>query len=148
MEHKSILLVEDNADDEILALRALQRGEIPVAVVVARDGQEALDYLFAEGNYAGRDTLNIPNLILMDLKMPKVGGLAVLQKMRGDQRTKYIPVVIMTSSREERDLLASYDLGANSYMRKPLDFAEFSASMKILTQYWLTLNERPQRTGN
>ena len=141
-DRKTILLVEDNPDDEVLALRALQKSDVPTNVVVARDGQEALDYLFSPGKNDSKNLSDLPELILLDLKMPKICGLAVLEKIRNDVRTKYLPVVILTSSKEERDLVACYDLGANSYIRKPLDFIEFADAVKKLSTYWLTLNER------
>ncbi|HYL63370.1 MAG TPA: response regulator [Candidatus Methylomirabilis sp.] len=138
-----ILLVEDNPDDEALAVRALKRSNISSNLIVARDGAEALDYLFAAGNYAGRDTGAMPQVILLDLKLPKVDGLGVLRRLRADERTKLIPVVILTSSNEERDRLDGYDLGANSYVRKPVDFNQFSEATLQLGHYWLTLNEPP-----
>ena len=140
----SILLVEDNADDEALALRALHRHQIRNPVVVARDGQEALDYLFATGVHAGRDTVSVA-VVLLDLKLPKMDGLEVLQRLRADARTKLMPVVILTSSKEERDVLSGYNLGANSYVRKPIDFTEFSEAVRQLGLYWLLLNEQPPR---
>ena len=140
---KSILLVEDNADDEALALRALDKHNIRNPVVIARDGQEALDYLFATGAYAGRDAVTLA-VVLLDLKLPRVDGLQVLERLRADPRTKLLPVVILTSSKEERDVVDGYNLGANSYVRKPIDFAEFSEAVRQLGLYWLLLNEWPQ----
>ena len=139
--HKNILLVEDNPDDEVLTLHALKRNGIGNAVVVARDGAEALDYLFARGEHAGRDVNETPAVILLDLNMPKVGGLEVLRQLRADPRTRRTPVVILTTSREEQDLVNSYELGANSYVRKPVDFEQFSDAVRSLGMYWLLLNE-------
>lgn len=143
MDLKTILLVEDNPDDELLAIRALKKNNIMNEVVVARDGAEALDYLFATGAYEGRDTSVMPQVILLDLKLPKVSGLEVLKRLRDDDRTRLLPVVILTSSREERDLKESYRLGANSYIRKPVDFTQFSEAIRQLGLYWLVLNEAP-----
>ncbi len=143
MEKKVILLVEDNADDEILTLRALKKSNILNEVVVARNGVEALDYLFAEGAYAGRDLSVMPQVILLDLKLPKVDGLEVLRRIRADERTKLLPVVILTSSNEEQDRMNGYGLGANSYVRKPVDFNQFSEATRQLGLYWLVLNEPP-----
>lgn len=140
---KLILLVEDNADDEALTVRALKRCGIASDFVVARDGAEALDYLFATGDYSGRDARVMPQVILLDLKLPKVDGLTVLRRLRADDRTRLIPVIILTSSNEERDRLAGYGLGANSYVRKPVDFNQFSEAARQLGYYWLTLNEPP-----
>jgi two-component system response regulator len=135
-EPKTILLVEDNADDEKLTLRAMRQSDTPNIVVVARDGAEALDYLFGNSSYPHR----LPALVLLDLKLPKVSGLEVLERLRSDTRTKTLPIVVLTSSDEERDILQSYSLGANSYIRKPVDFDEFIDSVKQLGQYWLTIN--------
>jgi two-component system, response regulator len=143
MNDKVILLVEDNADDEALTIRALQRNKIKNEVVVARDGAEALEYLFGTGAHEGRKTQVLPQLVLLDLKLPKVDGLEVLRRIRADDRTKRLPVVILTSSKEERDLLDGYDLGANSYVRKPVDFTEFASVVRQLELYWLVLNESP-----
>jgi two-component system response regulator len=143
MSEKSILLVEDNADDEALTLRAFKKNNILNDVVVARDGVEALDYLFGTGAYAGRDTNIRPAVILLDLKLPKLNGLEVLERIRDDARTKLLPVVILTSSKEEQDLVNGYKLGANSYIRKPVDFPQFLESVKQLGLYWLVLNEMP-----
>lgn len=143
MDMKTILLVEDNPDDELLAIRALKQNKIMNEVVVARDGAEALDYLFGTGAYAGRDTSVMPQVILLDLKLPKISGLEVLKRLRNDDRTKLLPVVVLTSSKEDRDLNESYRLGANSYIRKPVDFAQFSEAIKQLGLYWLVLNEAP-----
>jgi len=143
MENNVILLVEDNADDEILTLWALKKSNILNEVVVARNGVEALDYLFAEGAYAGRDMSVMPQVILLDLKLPKVDGLGVLRRIRADERTKLLPVVILTSSNEEQDRMNGYGLGANSYVRKPVDFNQFSEATRQLGLYWLVLNEPP-----
>jgi two-component system response regulator len=143
MNEKIILLVEDNADDEELTLRALKKNNIQNDVVIARDGVEALDYLFGLGAWAGRDTSNVPAVTLLDLKLPKVDGLEVLRRLRADERTKYLPVVILTSSKEEQDLLNGYKFGANSYIRKPVDFAQFTEAVRNLGLYWLLLNESP-----
>ena len=143
MEEKVILLVEDNADDEKLTLRALKKNNISNDVVVARNGAEALDYLFATGTYSGRDTSLMPQVVLLDLKLPKIDGLEVLRKMRGNERTKLLPVVILTSSNEEQDRLSGYGFGANSYVRKPVDFNQFTEAVRQLGLYWLVLNEQP-----
>jgi len=141
MTMRMILLVEDNPDDEALTLRALKQNKIQNEVVVARDGAEALDYLFARGAYAGRDLRVMPQLILLDLKLPKVDGLEVLQRLRADPRTAHLPVVVLTSSREGRDVIESYRHGANSYIPKPVDFARFTEAVRQLGLYWLVLNE-------
>jgi len=143
MENKAILLVEDNADDEALTLRALKKNNIKNDVVVAHDGAEALEYLFGTGKFAGRNTDFIPQVVLLDLKLPKVDGLEVLRRLRADQRTKLLPVVILTSSTEEQDRIKGYDLGANSYVRKPVDFSQFIDAVRQLGLYWLILNEAP-----
>jgi two-component system, response regulator len=143
MNKKIILLVEDNPDDELLAIRALKKNNIMNEVVVARDGAEALDYLFGAGAYAGRDMSVMPQIILLDLKLPKIDGLEVLRRLRNDERTKLLPVVVLTSSREERDLTESYSLGANSYIRKPVNFGQFTEAIRQLGLYWLVLNEPP-----
>ena len=138
-----ILLVEDNPDHELLAMRALSRNGVANDIVVARDGAEALDWLFATGAHTGRDTTIQPQVILLDLKLPKVDGLEVLRRLREDDRTKIVPVVILTSSDEERDMLSGYSLGANSYIRKPVEFESFIEATKQLKMYWLVLNEPP-----
>lgn len=143
MADKTILLVEDNPDDETLTLRAFKQNNILNEVVVARDGVEALDYLFATGTYSGRDRGARPQVVLLDLKLPKLDGLEVLQRLRADERTKLLPVVILTSSKEEQDLIKSYSFGANSYIRKPVDFAQFTEAVRQLGLYWLVLNEAP-----
>lgn len=141
MNHATILLVEDNPDDEALTLRALKKNNIQNEVFVARDGVEALDFLFCEGKQAGRDSRKMPDVILLDLKLPKVDGFEVLRRMRSDDRTKLLPVVILTSSNEERDRISGYGLGANSYVRKPVEFEEFIEAVKQLGLYWLILNQ-------
>jgi CheY-like chemotaxis protein len=141
--NKVILLVEDNPDDEALTLRALKKNNIKNEVVVARDGAEALEFLFGTGKYAGRNTDVIPQVVLLDLKLPKVEGLEVLRQVRADKRTKLLPVVILTSSNEEQDRIQGYDLGANSYVRKPVDFSQFLDAARQLGLYWLVLNEGP-----
>lgn len=145
MNNRLILLVEDNPDDEELALRAFERGQVGNPIVVARDGVEALDYLFGTGPHAGRDSAAMPAMVLLDLKLPRLDGLEVLRRIRSDQRTRYLPVVVLTSSREEQDVVESYSLGANSYVRKPVDFGEFVDAVRHLGMYWLLLNEPPQR---
>ncbi len=142
MKERVILLVEDNADDEALTMRALDKNNITNRIVVARDGVEALDYLFGTGTHAGRDTSLQPELILLDLKLPKVDGFEVLKKLRGDKRTNLLPVVILTSSKEQQDIINGYGLGANSYVRKPVDFQQFVDAVLQLGLYWLVLNER------
>jgi CheY-like chemotaxis protein len=136
-----ILLVEDNRDDEALTLRALNKNNIKNEVVVARDGVEALDFLLGTGSYAGRDLSVMPQVILLDLKLPKVDGLEVLRRVRSHERTRLLPIVILTSSNEEQDRIAGYGLGANSYVRKPVDFAQFIEAVRQLGLYWLILNE-------
>ena len=143
MEDKVILLVEDNARDEVLTLRALKQSGIANEIVVARDGVEAIDYLFGTGKFAGRDMKNLPQLILLDLKLPKIDGLQVLQRLRADDCTKRIPVVVFTSSSEQEDMMKSYDLGANSYVRKPVDFEQFAEATRQVGMYWLLINEQP-----
>jgi two-component system response regulator len=138
-----ILLVEDNSDDEALTLRALKKNNIQNEVVVARDGAEALDYLFGKGKYTGRDTSILPQVVLLDLNLPKVNGLNVLKQVRATETTKLLPIVILTSSKEEQDLIQGYGLGANSYVRKPVDFVEFTEAVRNLGLYWLLLNQSP-----
>jgi two-component system response regulator len=142
---KFILLIEDNSSDVDLTQRALEKGRIANEVVVARDGREALDYLWGEGAHAGRDASDLPAVTLLDLKLPKVPGLEVLRRIRADSRTRRLPVVILTSSKEEEDLASGYDLGANSYIRKPVDFRQFTAAIEQLGLYWLVWNEQPPR---
>jgi two-component system response regulator len=143
MADKIILLVEDNPDDEALTLRALKKNNILNEVVVTRDGAEALDFLFARGAYAGRDARAWPAVTLLDLKLPKVDGLEVLRQVRADPRTQLLPVVILTSSKEEQDVITGYRLGVNSYIRKPVDFNQFTEAVRQLGLYWLVLNENP-----
>ncbi len=143
MNTKIILLAEDNPDDVQLTLRALKKSNILNEVVVAQDGVEALEYLSGTGKYAGRDTSILPQVILLDLKMPKMDGLEVLHRIRGDERTKLLPVVVLTTSSEDRDRVESYKLGANSYIRKPVDFNQFAEAVRQLGLYWLVLNEAP-----
>jgi len=142
---KVILLVEDNPDDEALTLRALMKNNIMNKVVVARDGVEALDYLFGTGAYAGRDVSDLPQIVLLDLKLPKVDGHEVLRRIRANDRTRLQPVVILTTSNEDRDVISSYQLGANSYIRKPVDFDQFMEAVRQLGLYWLVLNVPPPR---
>lgn len=145
MENKLILLVEDNPDDEALTLRALKKNNIANEVVVARDGVEALDYLFGTGAHAGRDMNVMPQVILLDLKLPKIDGFEVLRRLRADERTKLLPVVILTTSNEEKDRLNGYGLGANSFVRKPVEFGQFIEGVRQLGLYWLILNEAAPR---
>ena len=145
MNQTTILLIEDNPDDVELTLHAFQKNHMANDVVVANDGAEGLDYLFGTGKYAGRDTDDPPALILLDLQLPKIGGLEVLRRVREDERTKRIPVVIMTTSDEEEDIANGYDGGANSYLRKPVDFAEFMNAVKQLEMYWMVLNTPPPK---
>ncbi|MEW6353744.1 MAG: response regulator [Pseudomonadota bacterium] len=144
-DDRIIMLVEDNPDDEELTLRALRKNNIANEVVVARDGAEALDYLFATGAYHARSPRALPDVILLDLKLPKLDGLEVLRRLRVHPLTELVPVVILTSSREDHDLVSSYRLGANSYIRKPVDFTQFLESLRLLGLYWLVINEPPPR---
>lgn len=143
MKTKVILLAEDNPDDVQLTLRALKKSKIMNEVVIAQDGVEALDYLFGIGKYSGRDTKILPQVVLLDLKMPKMDGLEALQRIRSDERTKLLPVVVLTTSSEDKDRVESYKLGANSYIRKPVDFNQFADAVQQLGLYWLVLNEAP-----
>jgi two-component system response regulator len=142
MRSGTILLVEDNTMDEELTLRALKMSAVTAEVVIVRDGAAALDYLFATGSYAGRDTSALPTMVLLDLNLPKLGGLEVLRRIREDERTKLLPVVILTSSSEERDILQGSLLGSNAYVRKLMGFSAFAEAIRVLTVFWLTLNER------
>jgi CheY-like chemotaxis protein len=143
MPQKFILLVEDNPDDEALTLRALNKNKIANSVVVTRDGAEAVDFLFGTDAYAGRDVSDLPQIVLLDLKLPKLDGFEVLRRIRADERTKLLPVVILTSSKEERDVMQGYRDGCNSYVRKPVNFDEFVEAARQLGLYWLLLNEGP-----
>ena len=144
MKAKQILLVEDNPDDVTLTLRALKKSRLLNEVVVAQDGVEALDYLLGKGNFEGRDISVLPQVVLLDLKMPRMDGLEVLQRIRENERTRFLPVVILTTSSEDRDRIESYKLGANSCVRKPVDFNQFAESVQQLGLYWLVINEAPQ----
>ena len=139
----TILLVEDNPDDEVLTVRELQKQNIVNEIIAVRDGVEALEYLFGTGQYAGRDATDRPTVVLLDLKLPKVDGLEVLRRIRSDDHTKYTPVVVLTSSDDQRDIVASYRLGANSYVRKPINFDQFQEAVRHVQFYWLRLNEPP-----
>lgn len=148
MNSKPILLVEDNPSDIALTQRAFEKNRISNPLVVAEDGQEALDYLFAAGLHAGRNPADLPALVLLDLKLPRVDGLGVLKQMRADVRTRRLPVVVLTSSTEEQDLAMSYDFGVNSYIRKPVSFEQFAGVVEQLGLYWLVLNESPPEVGH
>ena len=145
MQNAMILLVEDNPDDEVLTLHALKKNKIGNRVYVVRDGAEALDFLFCQNQYADRDPREMPQLILLDIKLPKIDGLEVLRRIREDERTSLVPVVILTSSKEQQDLVEAYKNRANSYMRKPVDFTQFAEAVHQLGLYWLVLNEVPPR---
>jgi two-component system response regulator len=144
MQNATILLVEDNPDDEVLTLHALRKNNIGNKIYVARDGAEALDFLFCQNQYADRDPREMPQLILLDIKLPKLDGLEVLRRIREDDRTSLLPVVILTSSKEQQDLVEAYRNRANSYMRKPVDFTQFAESVRQLGLYWLVLNQVPR----
>jgi two-component system response regulator len=144
MTEKLILLVEDNPDDEELTLRALRKAKIANEIVVARDGAEAIDFIFGEGAHKGRDLSRMPTVILLDLKLPKMGGHEVLAKLRSDPRTRLVPVVVLTSSSEDEDMLRSYQSGANSYVRKPVEFGAFAEAVSQLGLYWVLLNQQPR----
>lgn len=143
MTDGTILLVEDNPSDVKLTKRALEQNQITNTLVHAEDGREALDYLFGTGKYADRDVRDLPAVVLLDLKLPKVDGLEVLKRLRADERTKTLPVVVLTSSSQEEDVIASYRLGANSYIRKPVNFTQFAEAVRVLGMYWLLMNEPP-----
>jgi CheY-like chemotaxis protein len=146
VHNKVILLVEDNNDDEVLTLRALKKNHIANAVIVARDGVEALDFLFGTGTHAGRDTRIQPQLVLLDLNLPRIDGLEVLKRLRADERTQFLAVVVLTSSKEEEDVIRSYANGANAYVRKPVEFERFSEAVSTLGCFWLLLNESAPQT--
>jgi CheY-like chemotaxis protein len=146
MKQGTIVIVEDNPDDEALMLRAFKQHKLTNEIVVLRDGVEAIEYLLGTGAHAGRDTALMPQIILLDLKLPKLNGLDVLKRLRADPRTKIVPIVVLTTSKEEGDMVASYNLGANSYVVKPVDFTKFVESVKQLGLYWLLLNQTPERT--
>ncbi len=148
MKSKTILLIEDNLDDVDLTLHALMKNNIKNEVEVLNDGVEALDFLFCKGKFSHRDPFNMPTVVLLDLKLPKIDGLEVLREIRKNERTKYLPVVILTSSKEEQDIINSYSLGVNSYVRKPVDFNQFAEAVKHLGLYWLLLNETPPNRTN
>ena len=145
MNSKTILLLEDNPQDEMLTLRALRRANLANRIDVARDGQQALDYLFRQGEFANRSGSNLPTVILLDISLPRLSGLEVLERLRADARTALLPVVILTSSDEESDRLKSYEHGCNSFVRKPVDFADFAETVARLGVYWLATNEPPQQ---
>ena len=145
MSNMTILLVEDNPDDEMLAIRALKKTKIQSKVVVARDGEEALDYLFGTGKYAGRDIKEQPHVVFLDLQLPKLNGIQVLQRLRADENTKALPVVLLTSSDEQSDIINCYKSGANSYIYKPVEFSEFTSQVRALGEYWLGINQVPDR---
>jgi len=145
MSEKTILLVEDNPDDVALTLRALKKNNLLNEVVVAKDGVEALDFLFCEGKYIDRSPDHLPELILLDLKLPKVDGLEVLKRIRAHSKTKLLPIVILTSSNEQSDIISGYELGVNSYIRKPVDFEQFIEAVRQLGLYWLVLNQTPKQ---
>lgn len=146
MKQGTIVIVEDNPDDEALMLRAFKQHKLTNEIVVLRDGVEAIEYLLGTGAHIGRDTTLMPQIILLDLKLPKLNGLDVLKRLRADPRTKIVPIVVLTTSKEEGDMIASYNLGANSYVVKPVDFTKFVESVKQLGLYWLLLNQTPERT--
>jgi two-component system, response regulator len=142
---KMILLVEDNPDDEALTLRALKQSKLANEIVITRDGNEALEFMFGTGKYEGRDVSHTPAVVLLDLKLPKLSGLEVLERLRADPRTKLVPVVVLTSSSEDEDMLRSYQLGANSYVRKPVVFGKFADAVSQLGLYWVLLNQLPPK---
>ena len=144
MNKRIIMIVEDNEDDLELALRAFRLNHVLNEIVVARDGVEALDYLFGTGPHAGRNLCIMPEVVLLDLKMPRLGGLEVLRRIKADERTRYLPVVVLTSSDEEKDMIDSYHYGVNSYIRKPVDFEQFTEAVRQLSLYWMVLNQCPR----
>ncbi|HEY6897104.1 MAG TPA: response regulator [Rhodocyclaceae bacterium] len=148
MENRTILLVEDNDQDELLTLRSLRKANVANRIDIARDGQQALDYLFREGEFADRDGPELPAFVLLDIGLPRLSGLEVLQRLRANPKTQLVPVVILTSSDEDRDRLRSYQNGANSFVRKPVDFAEFAETVARLGVYWIATNEPPRTAGN
>ncbi len=148
MKTKAILLVEDNPDDEELIIRILRKNHISNEIIIVRDGAEALDFIFAIGKFENRDKNNNPVLIMLDINLPKIDGLEVLKRIKTNEQTKIIPVAMLTSSDEERDLIDSYKYGANSYIRKPVDFTEFQSAVQQLALYWVLLNQTPQTSGN
>jgi len=143
LENKIVLLIEDNLDDAVLAVRAFKQNDVGTQVVLVNDGYEALDYLYGSGCFANRDLSIMPGLILVDLKLPKLDGFGFLERVRNDARTKRLPVVVLTSSNEDQDRVKAYNLGANSYIRKPLDLPKFEETIRLLVQYWFTLNQPP-----
>lgn len=147
MKQGMIVIVEDNPDDEALMLRAFKQHKLANEIVVLRDGVQALEYLLGTGAYEGRDTAVMPQMVLLDLKLPKLNGLDVLKRLRADPRTKILPIIVLTTSKEESDMIASYNLGANSYVTKPVDFMKFVESVKQLGLYWLVLNQTPERNA-
>ncbi len=147
MNQMLILLVEDNPDDVELTIRGFKKNNFTNEIVIARDGQEALDFLFGTGQFEGRDVTRQPTLVLLDINLPRIGGLEVLRRMRADERTRRVPVVLLTSSKEDSDIKAGYDLGANSYVRKPVDFVQFTEAVRQLNLYWLLLNEPVPAAG-
>ena len=146
MREMGVLMVEDNSDDETLMLRELKKQNVANRITVVRDGAEALEFLFCTGAYAGRDPDDLPTVVLLDLKLPKIDGLEVLRRIRADERTKVLPVVVLTSSDEEQDIVDSYSFGANSYVRKPVDFDQFKEAVRQLHLYWMLINEPPQQS--
>lgn len=143
MKHNAILLVEDNPDDEYLTVRALHRSKVLNEIVIARDGAEALEYMFGRGKYEGRDATDFPAMVLLDLRLPKIDGIEVLRQIRADERTKLTPVVVLTSSQEAQHIVTGYGLGVNSYVRKPVGFDQFASAVNAIGLYWLVLNEPP-----
>jgi two-component system response regulator len=143
MKSNLVLLVEDNPDDELLTIMAIEKNNLTIEIKIVRDGAEALDFLFGKGEYAGRDLRIVPTIILLDLKLPKISGLDVLRKIRENPKTSLLPVVVLTSSKQDQDIIESYKLGVNSYIRKPVDFSQFTKTVNNIGMYWLLLNESP-----